>query len=167
MYGFLLCSFFFFFNDTATTEIYTLSLHDALPIFGKTCAQVSESSALDHVFGYTCGNDVTVSDILHRDASFPQWVRSKGFDTFCPIGPAVARGLDPAQLVVRTLLNGEVRQDYPISDMRFPVARLVSLISQDMTLYAGDIILCGTSIGVGSMKPGSTIEVEIPGIGKL
>ena len=64
-------------------------------------------------------------------------------------------------------LNGEVRQDYPISDMRFSVKQLVSLISQDMTLYAGDIILCGTSIGVGSMKPGSTVEVEIAGIGKL
>jgi 2-keto-4-pentenoate hydratase/2-oxohepta-3-ene-1,7-dioic acid hydratase in catechol pathway len=136
-------------------------------VIGRTAAQVSEDRALDHVFGYTCGNDVTVADILHRDASFPQWVRAKGFDTFCPFGPSVARGLDPAQLTVRTLLNGEVRQDYPISDMRFSAQRLVSLISQDMTLNPGDIILCGTSIGVGSMKPGSTIEVEIPGIGKL
>ena len=79
----------------------------------------------------------------------------------------VATGLNPAKLVVRTLLNGEVRQDYPISDMRFSVQQLVSLISQDITLYAGDIILCGTSVGVGSMKPGSTIEVEIAGIGRL
>ena len=136
-------------------------------VIGRTAAQVSEDRALDHVFGYTCGNDVTVADILHRDASFPQWVRAKGFDTFCPFGPSVARGIDAATLTVRTLLNGEVRQDYPISDMRFSVQRLVSLISQDMTLNPGDIILCGTSIGVGSMKPGSTIEVEIPGIGKL
>lgn len=136
-------------------------------VIGKTCKEVSGDHALDHVFGYTCANDVTVADILNRDASFAQWVRAKGFDTFCPFGPAVVTGLDPAQLVVRTILNGEVRQDYPISDMRFSVAQLVSLISQDMTLYAGDIILCGTSVGVGSMKPGSTIEVEIPGIGKL
>jgi len=136
-------------------------------VIGKTCKQVAEHQALDHVFGYTCANDVTVADILNRDASFAQWVRAKGFDTFCPFGPAVATGLDPAKLVVRTILNGEVRQDYPISDMRFSVQQLVSLISQDMTLYPGDIILCGTSIGVGSMKPGSTVEVEIAGIGRL
>ena len=136
-------------------------------VIGKTCRQVTERHALAHVFGYTCANDVTLADILNRDASFAQWVRAKGFDTFCPFGPAVVTGLDPAQLVVRTILNGEVRQDYPISDMRFSVAQLVSLISQDMTLYAGDIVLCGTSVGVGAMKPGSTIEVEIAGIGKL
>jgi 2-keto-4-pentenoate hydratase/2-oxohepta-3-ene-1,7-dioic acid hydratase in catechol pathway len=79
----------------------------------------------------------------------------------------VATGLDPARLTVRTLLNGEVRQDYPISDMRFSVAQLVSMISQDMTLHPGDIILCGTSVGVGSMKPGSTVEVDIAGVGRL
>ena len=136
-------------------------------VIGKTCSQVAERHAMDHVFGYTCANDVTVADILHRDASVPQWVRAKGFDTFCPFGPAVATGLDPEKLVVKTWLNGELRQDYPISDMRFPVPKLVSLISQDMTLHPGDIILCGTSVGVGSMKPGSSIEVEIAGIGRL
>ena len=136
-------------------------------VIGKTCKQVEERDAPAHVLGYTCANDVTVADILNRDASFAQWVRAKGFDTFCPFGPAVATGLDPARLTVRTLLNGDVRQDYPISDMRFSVAQLVSLISQDMTLHPGDIILCGTSVGVGSMKPGSTVEVEIAGIGRL
>jgi 2-keto-4-pentenoate hydratase/2-oxohepta-3-ene-1,7-dioic acid hydratase in catechol pathway len=136
-------------------------------VIGKTCKQVTERDAMAHVFGFTCANDVTVADILNRDASFAQWVRAKGFDTFCPFGPAVATGLDPARLTVRTLLNGEVRQDYPISDMRFSVAQLVSLISQDMSLLPGDIILCGTSVGVGSMKPGSTVEVEIAGVGRL
>jgi 2-keto-4-pentenoate hydratase/2-oxohepta-3-ene-1,7-dioic acid hydratase in catechol pathway len=136
-------------------------------VIGKKATQVSERDALDYVFGYTCANDVTVADILIRDASFTQWVRAKGFDTFCPFGPSVATGLDPAKLQVKTILNGDVRQDYPISDMRFSVQQLVSLISHDMTLYPGDIILCGTSIGVGSMKPGSTVEVEIAGIGKL
>ena len=136
-------------------------------VIGKTCKQVGERDAMAHVFGYTCANDVTVADILHRDASFAQWVRAKGFDTFCPFGPAVATGLDPEKLRVRTILDGQVRQDYPISDMRFSVAQLVSLISQDMTLLPGDIILCGTSVGVGSMKPGSTVEVEIPGVGRL
>lgn len=136
-------------------------------VIGKTCKEVPETDAMSHVFGYTCANDVTVADILHRDPSFAQWVRAKGFDTFCPFGPAVATGLDPETLVVKTILNGELRQDYPVSDMRFPVRQLVSLISKDMTLYPGDVILCGTSIGVGSMKPGSTIEIEIAGIGRL
>ncbi len=136
-------------------------------VIGKTCTAVAESAALDHVFGYTCVNDVTLIDILNRDASFAQWVRAKGFDTFCPFGPAIATGLDASTLRVKTTLNGTLRQDYPISDMRFSVQQLVSLISADMTLYPGDLILCGTSIGAGSMRPGSTIEVEIDGIGKL
>lgn len=136
-------------------------------VIGKKATAVVEAEALQHVFGYTCANDVTVSDILNRDASFAQWVRAKGFDTFCPMGPAIAAGLEPSKLVVTTRLNGDVRQQYPISDMRFSVQRLVSLISFDMTLFPGDVILCGTSIGVGSMKPGSLVEVEIEGIGTL
>lgn len=136
-------------------------------VIGRTCKRVSEREALDHVLGYTCVNDVTHADILHRDASFAQWVRAKGFDTFCPFGPSVATGLDPATLVVRTMLDGVERQNYPISDMRFSVQQLVSLISQDMTLHPGDLIACGTSVGVGSMKPGSTVEVAIEGIGTL
>ena len=136
-------------------------------VIGRECANVAEGDALSHVFGYTCANDVTVSDIIQRDPTFPQWVRAKGFDTFLPFGPVIATGLDPAMLVVRTMLNEEVRQDYPINDMVFPVQKLVSMISRDMTLYPGDMILCGTSVGVGSMKPGSIVEVEIGGIGKL
>jgi 2-keto-4-pentenoate hydratase/2-oxohepta-3-ene-1,7-dioic acid hydratase in catechol pathway len=136
-------------------------------VIGRACKQVPVGDAMAHVLGFTCANDVTLADVLHRDASFPQWVRAKGLDTFCPFGPAVATGLDPDKLVVRTLLDGEVRQDYPVSDMRFSVPQLVSMISQDMTLHAGDLILCGTSVGVGSMKPGSTVVVEIPGVGRL
>ena len=136
-------------------------------VIGKTCSGVAEADALGHVFGYTCANDVTVADILNRDASFAQWTRAKGFDSFCPMGPVVATGLDPSTLTVTTTLNGEVRQNYPISDMRFSVQKLVSLISFDMTLYPGDVILCGTSVGVGSMQPDSEVEVEIGGIGKL
>ena len=136
-------------------------------VIGRVCTNVAEEDALSHVFGYTCANDVTVSDIIQRDPTFPQWVRAKGFDTFLPFGPVIATGLDPAMLVVRTMLNEEVRQDYPINDMVFPVQKLVSMISRDMTLYPGDMILCGTSVGVGSMKPGSIVEVEIGGIGKL
>lgn len=136
-------------------------------VIGKTARAVSEAEAMAHVFGFTCANDVTHAEILNRDASFAQWTRSKGFDTFCPFGPAVVTGLDPQTLVVKTLLNGQLRQDYPISDMRYSVAQLVSRISQDMTLVPGDIILCGTSVGAGSMKPGSDIVIEIDGIGRL
>ncbi len=136
-------------------------------VIGKTCKAVSEADAEAYVFGYTCANDVTAADVLNLDPTFAQWVRAKGFDTFCPIGPAIATGLDAATLRVKTTLNGQVRQDYPISDMRFSVARLVSSISHDMTLFPGDMILCGTSVGVGSMKSDSTVEVEIEGIGTL
>lgn len=136
-------------------------------VIGKTAYNVSEEEAPDYVFGLTCANDVTVADIINRDPTFAQWCRAKGFDTFCPLGPVIATGLDPAMLVVRTILNEEVRQDYPVNDMVFNVAQLVSKISKDMTLNPGDVLLCGTSVGVGSMRPNSTIEIEIDGIGKL
>lgn len=136
-------------------------------VIGRRASGVGESDALQHVFGYTCANDVTVADILNRDPSFTQWCRAKGLDTFCPIGPVIATGLDPERLVVQTRLDGELRQDYPVSDMRFSVAQLVSHLSQDLTLEPGDVILCGTSVGVGSMKRGSTVEVRIEGIGSL
>ncbi len=136
-------------------------------VIGKTCKAVPVTEAESYVFGYTCANDVTAADILNRDATFAQWVRAKGFDTFCPLGPTIATGLDASRLRVTTTLNGQIRQDYPISDMRFSVAQLVSRISHDMTFFPGDVILCGTSVGVGSMKPGSTVEIEIEGIGKL
>jgi 2-keto-4-pentenoate hydratase/2-oxohepta-3-ene-1,7-dioic acid hydratase in catechol pathway len=136
-------------------------------IIGKRAKAVGEAEALEHVFGYTCCNDVTAAEVLNRDATFAQWVRAKSYDTFCPLGPCIATGLDPATLVVKTWLDGQLRQDYPVADIRFSVPRLVSLISHDMTLEPGDVILCGTSVGVGSMKPGSSVEIEIEGIGKL
>ena len=136
-------------------------------VIGKRCSAVAESEAMAFVFGYTCANDVTVADLLFRDASFAQWTRAKGLDGFCPIGPVVATGLDASTLVVKTLVDGQVRQHYPVSDMTFSVAQLVSRISLDMSLLPGDVILCGTSVGVGSMKPGSLVEVEIDGIARL
>ncbi len=136
-------------------------------VIGKTCRAISETEALRNIFGYTCINDVTAVDILNRDVTFTQWTRAKSFDTFGVFGPVVATDLDPMQLTVRTILNEQERQNYPVSDMVFPPARLVSLISQDMTLDPGDVIACGTSIGVGSMKPGSTVAVSIDGIGML
>ena len=136
-------------------------------VIGKTCRAVSESEAERNIFGYTCINDVTAADILNRDSTFAQWTRAKSFDTFGVFGPVVATGLDPMQLSIRTVLNDQERQNYPVSDMVFPPSKLVSLISRDITLDPGDIIACGTSLGVGSMKPGSTVAVSIDGIGTL
>ena len=136
-------------------------------VIGKRCCAVSEADAASYIFGYTCINDVTAIDILNKDPGFAQWTRAKGFDTFGVFGPAIATDVDPAKLVVKTILNGQERQNYPLSDIIFEPIRLVSLISQDMTLEAGDVIACGTSVGVGSMKPGSTVSIVIEGIGTL
>lgn len=136
-------------------------------VIGRTAKKVSEAQALAHLFGVTCANDVTAVDVLPRDPSFAQWVRAKGFDGFCPFGPTIATGLDLNALRLRSTLNGSQRQDFPMTDMLFGPAELVSRISHDMTLNPGDIILCGTSVGVGVMKPGSTIEIAVEGIGTL
>lgn len=136
-------------------------------VIGRTCKAVSERDALSFVFGYTAANDITAADVLTRDPSFTHWARAKGFDGFCPFGPVIASGLDPRALRIRTTLNGQRKQDFPASDMLIPVPKLVSSLSRDMTLQPGDLILSGTSVGVGVMKPGSTVEVEIPGIGTL
>ncbi len=136
-------------------------------VIGRRCKEVSEAEAPDYIFGYTCINDVTAIEIINKDDSFAQWSRAKSFDTFGIFGPVVATGLDPAGLSVKTHLDGQERQNYPVSDMVFQPARLVSLISQDITLLPGDVIACGTSVGVGSIKPGSSVEVSIDGIGTL
>jgi 2-keto-4-pentenoate hydratase/2-oxohepta-3-ene-1,7-dioic acid hydratase in catechol pathway len=137
-------------------------------VIGKPCTNVSADEADDFIFGYTCVNDVTANDILNRDATFAQWARAKGFDGYGPFGPVITSGIDPASLVVRTILNGTVRQNYPISDMIFSAQELVSKISHDMTLLPGDLIACGTSVGVGVMKdPVNTVTVAIDGIGEL
>jgi 2-keto-4-pentenoate hydratase/2-oxohepta-3-ene-1,7-dioic acid hydratase in catechol pathway len=136
-------------------------------VIGERASAISESDAPAHIFGYTCVNDVTAVEILRMDKTFEQWTRSKGFDTFGPIGPAIVTGIDPQDLRVRAILNGQERQNYPVADMIFSPARLVSLISRDMTLEPGDIIACGTSVGAGSMKPGSIIQISIDGIGTL
>ncbi len=136
-------------------------------VIGKRCCAVPESEAAGCIFGYTCINDTTAVDILNKDPGFAQWTRAKSFDTFGAFGPVIATDVDPGTLVVRTILNDQERQNYALADIIFAPSRLVSLISHDMTLEAGDIIACGTSIGVGSMKPGSTISIVIDGIGTL
>ncbi len=136
-------------------------------VIGKTCARVSEADAADHVFGFTCVNDVTALDLLRKDESFPQWARCKSFDGFGPFGPAIVTGLDPHALVIKSLLDGRERQNDPGTDMFFTPYRLVSLISQDLTLLPGDVISCGTSLGALPMKPGAKIDIVIDGIGML
>jgi 2-keto-4-pentenoate hydratase/2-oxohepta-3-ene-1,7-dioic acid hydratase in catechol pathway len=136
-------------------------------VIGKSCHLVEESEAASSIHGYTCVNDVTAMKLIHEDEDFQQWTRAKSFDTFGALGPCIADVEDPTTLSVKTLLNGRERQNYPISDMIIPPAQLVSLISQDMTLLPGDVIACGTSLGVLPMKPGTLVEVVIDGIGTL
>lgn len=137
-------------------------------VIGKKCSQVSAAEADEFILGYTCVNDITAADIIGKDATFAQWARAKGFDDFCPFGPVITTGIDPAKLAVRTILNGAERQSYPISDMIFGAQQLVSMISHDMTLLPGDLICCGTSLGVGAMKEQvNTVTVAIEGIGEL
>ncbi|MHB1302187.1 MAG: fumarylacetoacetate hydrolase family protein [Acidiphilium sp.] len=137
-------------------------------VIGRSCHDATEGEAASAIFGYTCVNDVTAADLLKKDPNFPQWARAKGFDGFCPFGPVIATDLDPQSLVVRLVLDGVERQNYPIADMVFPPARLVAMLSRDMTLLPGDLICCGTSVGVGTIKgPVSTVDVVIDGIGTL
>lgn len=136
-------------------------------VIGKTCKNVSRDEAADYVLGYTCINDVTAIHLLFKYEAFPQWTRSKSFDSFGVIGPCIAELDDPDSLTVKTLVNGEERQNYPVADMFFSPLDLVSLISGDMTLHPGDVIACGTSLGVKTMKPETTVNVVIDGIGTL
>jgi len=137
-------------------------------VIGRSCSGISDAQADAHIFGYTCVNDITAADILNRDPTFAQWARAKSFDGFGPFGPAIAAGIDPAQLSVRTILNGAERQNYPVADMIFSPQQLVAKISHDMTLEPGDLICCGTSVGVGVMKePVNQVTIAIDGIGEL
>lgn len=137
-------------------------------VIGKTASNISEDEAGDFIFGYTIVNDITAADILNKDPTFPQWARAKGFDAYGPFGPAISTEPPPAGAHVRTVLNGAERQNYAIGDMIFPPHRLVALLSRDMTLLPGDLIACGTSLGVGTMKePANEIEVSIEGLGTL
>ena len=110
---------------------------------------------------------MTALEILGKDESFRQWTRAKSYDTFGPFGPWIETTVDYQNLHIQTLLNGRVRQNYPAQDMIFNPAQIVSHLSFDMTLYPGDVIACGTSVGVLPIKAGQTVEVLIEGIGTL
>jgi 2-dehydropantoate 2-reductase len=137
-------------------------------VIGKKCFNITEAEAGDYIFGYTCVNDVTAVDLLRKDKSFEQWARSKSFDTFGVLGPAIATDVDPMKLSVKTVLNGKERQNYPVADMFFPPHKLVAAISKDVTLMPGDVIACGTSLGAGTMADAhNVIEIVIDGVGRL
>jgi 2-keto-4-pentenoate hydratase/2-oxohepta-3-ene-1,7-dioic acid hydratase in catechol pathway len=134
-------------------------------VIGKRAQDLAPEQASAAIFGYTCVNDVTALDLI--TAELPQWTRAKSFPGFGPFGPVIVTNLDPSTLHVRTLVNGRERQNYAVTDLVFSPAEIVSHLSRDLVLEAGDVIACGTSLGVGVWKPGSTVDVEIAGIGVL
>ncbi len=141
-------------------------------VMGKPAKKVTEAEALDYVFGYTCGNDVSARDCQLRLDN--QWARGKSFDTFCPLGPWIETELDPDQAPVCSRLNGRVMQQSTTADMIFNCAQIVSFLSEVMTMLPGTVIMTGTPEGVGFarkppvfLKPGDTIEIEVGGIGVL
>ena len=136
-------------------------------IVGRAARRVSSADALDYVLGYSCANDVSERNIQSAEMAMGCLLVGKGFDSFCPLGPVIATGLDPTDLALETRVNGEVRQSISTADLLFPVADLVSYLSQSMTLLPGDVIITGTPSGVGPLRPGDLIEIEIEGVGVL
>ena len=136
-------------------------------VIGRRARAVTLADAPAHIFGYACANDVTALELLNRDPTFPQWTRAKSFDGFGAFGPVIETDFDVSSARLRTLVGGRERQNYALADMFFGPAELVSRISMDMTLEPGDVIFCGTSLGVLPMKAGSTVEVVVDGIGTL
>ncbi|MGI9533346.1 MAG: fumarylacetoacetate hydrolase family protein [Thermodesulfobacteriota bacterium] len=133
-------------------------------VIGKEAHMIEETDSENYIFGYTCINDVTARDLQAKDIQF---TRGKGFNTFAPIGPYIETEIDPSNLNIQTRLNGEVRQNSNTSNLIFNINKLVSFISNVMTLFPGDIIATGTPSGIGPMSPGDKVEVEISGIGTL
>lgn len=133
-------------------------------VIGKTLHRVSEAEAHAGIFGLTCFNDVTARDIQRREV---QHTRAKSYDTFACAGPVLVTGLSPADLAVTCRVNGEVRQSGRTSDMVFSPAKLVSFISHIMTLVPGDLVSTGTPSGVGPLRAGDRVEVEIEHLGTL
>ena len=136
-------------------------------VIGQHCKNTSLDKAREAIFGYTCVNDITAIDLIAKDPSFAQWTRAKGFDGFGAFGPVIATDLDWETLSVKTLINGRERQNYACSDMILSPDQIVHALSQEMTLCPGDVIACGTSLGVLPMRPGTVVEVIIEGIGTL
>ncbi|MCC6963334.1 MAG: fumarylacetoacetate hydrolase family protein [candidate division Zixibacteria bacterium] len=133
-------------------------------VIARTCHKLDPDEVRGNIFGVTCVNDVTARDLQKRDV---QWTRGKGFNTFCPVGPYLVTDLDYTELNVTSRLNGETRQSSNSRHMIFPIPRLVSFMCHVMTLNPGDLIVTGTPEGVGPMKDGDIVEVEVEGVGIL
>lgn len=133
-------------------------------VIGRVTRNVKAADAMDHVFGITAGNDVTMRDLQRSDAN---WTRAKGFDGSCPLGPVIQTEFDPASIRVQARLDGETVQDGTTADLVFDFATLIEHLSEFTTLLPGDVILTGTPAGVGSMEVGQTIEIEVEGVGTL
>ena len=135
-------------------------------VIGKTCYQPpADAEIRQYILGYTCVNDVTARDLQNKDG---QWSRSKGFDTFCPVGPVVTDDIDPwAGIGVQTRVNGELKQDGNTRDFIFNLDVVVRHIAQAMTLFPGDLIPSGTPSGVGPVVAGDQMEISVEGVGAL
>jgi 2-keto-4-pentenoate hydratase/2-oxohepta-3-ene-1,7-dioic acid hydratase in catechol pathway len=133
-------------------------------VIGKPGRWIPPQDGLQHVLGYTLANDVTARDLQHKDG---QWTRSKGFDTFCPLGPWIDTEFDPTDALLTCRVNGDMRQMGSTRDMIFSVRQLIAFASTVMTLETGDVILTGTPAGVGPLTPGDVVEVSIEGLGTL
>jgi 2-keto-4-pentenoate hydratase/2-oxohepta-3-ene-1,7-dioic acid hydratase in catechol pathway len=137
---------------------------ELVAVIGTRCRHVSPAAALDHVFGYTCGNDVSARDWQNGDK---QWFRAKASDTFGPMGPKLVTGLDPAALDLRVRIDGVEVQASSTGEMIYDLPTIIASISEVMTLEPGDVIFTGTPGVPGQLTDGCTVEVEISGIGVL
>lgn len=133
-------------------------------VIGRICKDVPKERAHEVIFGYTIANDVTARDLQSRDG---QWTRAKGFDTFCPLGPWIETDYNVSDQQIKTSVDGEIKQDSDLSHMIFDIPTIINFVSSVMTLFPGDVILTGTPSGIGPMKAGAKVTVEIEGIGAL
>lgn len=154
-------------NDTIILPAQSTQVEhegELVVVIGKRGRHITAGNAKKHILGYTIGNDVTARDLQRID---DQWTRAKGFDTFCPFGPWIDTEFDPADSVVTCRVNGQMRQMASTRDMVFNVGTLIAYISSVMTLESGDLIFTGTPAGVGELKNGDEVVVEIEGLGVL
>lgn len=136
-------------------------------VIGKPARRVTPDDAASVILGYTCANDISERVIQKEEMDQGCLLIGKGFDTFCPLGPVIATGLDPSNLRLEARLNGETRQSSSTSDLLFSVPQLVSYLSQAISLQPGDVIITGTPSGVGEIAPGDVMEIELEGVGVL
>lgn len=155
-------------NQSVVYPKLTKNLHfegELVVVIGAVARHVPAEDVGQVILGYTIGNDMTARDLQRKDVQF---TRGKGFDTFCPLGPAIETEFDAAEgMSLITKVNGEVRQDGSTADLVFGVAELIEYVTAVMTLLPGDVIMTGTPSGVGPVVPGDRMDVEIQGIGKL